>query len=30
MSVDFRNREKELKNALATTRSKIQGLEGKV
>jgi hypothetical protein len=27
---DFRNREKELKNALATSRSKIHGLEGKV
>jgi hypothetical protein len=27
---DFRNREEELKNALVTTRSKIQGLEGKV
>jgi hypothetical protein len=27
---DFRNREEELKNALATSRSKIQGLEGKV
>jgi hypothetical protein len=28
--VDFRNREEELKNALATSRSKIHGLEGKV
>jgi hypothetical protein len=27
---DFRNREEELKNALATSRSKIHGLEGKV
>jgi hypothetical protein len=27
---DFRNRKEELKNALATFRSKIQGLEGKV
>jgi hypothetical protein len=27
---DFRNREEELKNALATSRSKIQGLEVKV
>jgi hypothetical protein len=27
---DFRNREEELKNALVTSRSKIQGLEGKV
>jgi hypothetical protein len=27
---DFRNLEEELKNALATSRSKIQGLEGKV
>jgi chromosome segregation ATPase len=27
---DFFNREEELKNALATSRSKIQGLEGKV
>jgi hypothetical protein len=27
---DFRNREEELKNALATSRSKIRGLEGKV
>jgi hypothetical protein len=27
---DFRNREEELKNALATSRSKIQGLKGKV
>jgi hypothetical protein len=27
---DFHNREEELKNALATSRSKIQGLEGKV
>jgi hypothetical protein len=27
--VDFRNREEELKNALATSRSKIHGLEGK-
>jgi hypothetical protein len=27
---DFRNHEEELKNALATSRSKIQGLEGKV
>jgi hypothetical protein len=27
---DFRNREEELKNALATFRSKIHGLEGKV
>jgi DNA-binding Xre family transcriptional regulator len=26
----FRNREKELKNALATSKSKIHGLEGKV
>jgi chromosome segregation ATPase len=28
--VDFRNREEELKNAIATSRSKIHGLEGKV
>jgi hypothetical protein len=28
--VDFHNREEELKNALATSRSKIHGLEGKV
>jgi hypothetical protein len=27
---DFRNREEELNNALATSRSKIHGLEGKV
>jgi hypothetical protein len=27
---DFRNREEDLKNALATSRSKIHGLEGKV
>jgi flagellar biosynthesis chaperone FliJ len=27
---DFRKREEELKNALATSRSKIHGLEGKV
>jgi hypothetical protein len=27
---DFRNREEELRNALATSRSKIHGLEGKV
>jgi hypothetical protein len=27
---DFRNREEELKNALATSKSKIHGLEGKV
>jgi hypothetical protein len=27
---NFRNREEELKNALATSRSKIHGLEGKV
>jgi hypothetical protein len=27
---DFRNREEELKNALATSRRKIHGLEGKV
>jgi hypothetical protein len=27
---DFRNRKEELKNALATSRSKIHGLEGKV
>jgi hypothetical protein len=27
---DFRNHEQELKNALATSRSKIYGLEGKV
>jgi hypothetical protein len=30
VSADFRNREEELKNALATSRSKIHGLEGKV
>jgi hypothetical protein len=30
MCADFRNREEELKNALATSRSKIHGLEGKV
>jgi hypothetical protein len=28
--VDFRNHEEELKNALATSKSKIHGLEGKV
>jgi hypothetical protein len=27
---DFHNREEELKNALATSRSRIHGLEGKV
>jgi hypothetical protein len=27
---DFYNREEELKNAVATSRSKIHGLEGKV
>jgi hypothetical protein len=30
LCADFRNREEELNNALATSRSKIHGLEGKV
>jgi hypothetical protein len=30
VGADFQNREEELKNALATSRSKIHGLEGKV
>jgi hypothetical protein len=30
LCADFRNREKEVKNALATSRRKIHGLEGKV